>query len=594
MHMKAILFNSGMGSRLGSLTAECPKCLLKLYNGETILERQIRILSECGIHDIIITTGPFEQQLRDTLKRFTDVRVTFVPNNRYRTTNYIVSMDNAYDLLDDDVLMLHGDLVFNRRLIEKLLQSRGRSLCLYNEYQALPEKDFKGRFQDQILKEVSVSIFDKDCYALQPLYLLKKPELTAWKKKVRAFVQQGYLNVYAENALNEITDAITLHGYSYSDDYIAEIDTAEDHQRVSNAIRFFDYREQPVIHAGSYKQMLKEILRKDDIVFVVCGKSLKAEVQKQLTDYQTVFFDEVTPNPSYDIIQRGVQRFRRGTYSVIVSIGGGSTIDTAKCIKLFASMQHASDFLQNKFEYSPIKHIAIPTTAGTGSESTCFAVMYYENKKLSIEHGSALPDIALLDADFLKKLPDYQKKSTLLDALCQSMESIWSSAATEESIAYAQSCIEGIMANYRDYLHNNTEAMQKMLQASNCSGKAINITKTTAPHAMSYRLASMYHISHGHAVALCMHPILDIMYQHAQHNEALQQKMQRISICFHKTEISDAIAAFKMLFKELDLRTITVAACDVEELAASVNVQRMQNHPIVFSDEEIKEIYRSI
>lgn len=592
--MKAIIFNSGMGSRLGSLTANRPKCLLELYNGETILERQIRILSQCGIHDIIITTGPFEQQIRETLKRFANVRAVFVPNTRYRTTNYIVSMDNAYDLLDDDVLMLHGDLVFNRRLIEKLLQSGEQSLCLYNTQQALPEKDFKGRFHNQLLKEVSVSIFDEDCYAFQPLYLLKKPELTAWKNKVRAFVQQGKVTVYAENALNEITDAITLHGFSYSDDYIAEIDTPEDHQRVSNAIRYFDYREQLVLVGRPYGEMLREILRKDDTVFVVCGKTLKADIQYQLANYQADFFDEVTPNPSYDTIARGVQRFCSGTYSVIVSIGGGSAIDTAKCIKLFATMRHKSDFLENRFGYSPVKHIAIPTTAGTGSESTCFAVMYYENKKLSIDHGSALPDIALLDAELLKTLPDYQKKSTLLDALCQSIESIWAAAATEESIAYAKGCMEEILANYRDYLNNSTAALQPMLQAANLSGKAINLTRTTAPHAMSYRLASMYHISHGHAVALCMAPILDIMYYHSQRNDALRQKMEIISACFHKAAIADAIAAFKLLVKEMDFAPVTVAEWDVEELAASVNIQRMQNHPVAFSHEEIRGIYRSI
>ena len=111
--MKALIFNSGLGSRMGNLTEEQPKCMVKLYNGETIFERQIRILSECGIKDFIVTTGPFKEQLYNVASKFPNLNFKFVANENYRSTNYIVSMYNANDLLDEDMLVLHGDLVFN-------------------------------------------------------------------------------------------------------------------------------------------------------------------------------------------------------------------------------------------------------------------------------------------------------------------------------------------------------------------------------------------------------------------------------------------------------------------------------------------------
>lgn len=238
--MKAIIFNSGLGSRMGILTESKPKCMVKLYNGETIFERQIRILNECGIKDFIITTGPFKEQLYEVADKFKEINFQFVANDDYKNTNYIVSMNNANEYLDDDILLLHGDLVFNKNLVIKLLSDKNKSVCLYNEEKALPEKDFKGRFKDNKLLEVSVNIFDNDCYAFQPLYKLDKNDLQLWKEKVAEFVKEGNVKVYAENALNEITDKINIYGMSYKDDYIDEIDNQEDYNRVYLEIKKYD------------------------------------------------------------------------------------------------------------------------------------------------------------------------------------------------------------------------------------------------------------------------------------------------------------------------------------------------------------------
>ncbi len=238
--MKAVIFNSGLGSRMGELTKDKPKSMVKLYNGETIFERQIRILSECGIKDFIVTTGPFKEQLYEVAEKFKNVNFKFIANEEYKNTNYIVSMNKVKDYLDNNTLLLHGDLVFNKNLVIKLLENKNKSVCLYNEEKRLPEKDFKGRFKENKLVEVSIDIFDNDCYAFQPLYKLEKNDINLWKEKVSEFVNNGDTQVYAENALNKITDKISIYGMSYKDDYIDEIDNKEDYIRVSNEIKFFD------------------------------------------------------------------------------------------------------------------------------------------------------------------------------------------------------------------------------------------------------------------------------------------------------------------------------------------------------------------
>ena len=232
---------------MGELTRNKHKSMIKLYNDETILERQIRILNEYGIKEFVITVGYQKEQIIQMTKKYTNISFTFVENYDYMNTNYIVSMNNAYELLDDNSLLLHGDLVFNRKLIEKILKDKRESICLFNENKQLPEKDFKGRFKDNILREVSISIFDDDCYAFQPLYKLSKKDINVWKNKVKEFVNNGKTKVYAEEALNEITDRISIYGMSYKDDYIEEIDNIDDYIRVSNEIKIFDEEENKLL-----------------------------------------------------------------------------------------------------------------------------------------------------------------------------------------------------------------------------------------------------------------------------------------------------------------------------------------------------------
>lgn len=238
--MKAIIFNSGLGNRMGEFTKNNHKSMAPLKNGETIFHRQIRLLSAEGIKDFIVTTGPFEDQLKKETADFPNLNFTFVRNDIYDKTNYIYSMYLAREYMQDDMLFLHGDLVFNRRLVRDVLNCEDKNTATVNFKKALPEKDFKGRVKDGKVFEVSIHIFDGDCYAFQPFYKMEKSTVAAWIAKVEEFIEKGEDKCYAENALNEIFAELDVRAFSYEDYYIDEIDNLDDHARVTADILPFD------------------------------------------------------------------------------------------------------------------------------------------------------------------------------------------------------------------------------------------------------------------------------------------------------------------------------------------------------------------
>ncbi len=238
--MKAVIFNSGLGNRMGDFTKNNHKSMARLKDGETIFHRQLRLLSAEGIRDFIITSGPFEEQLKAEAADFPELNVVFVRNDIYDKTNYIYSMYLAREYMNDDLLFFHGDLVFNRKLIHDVLNCSDKNTGTVNFKKALPEKDFKGRVKDGKLLEVSIHIFDEDCFAFQPFYKMDKATASAWIGKVVEFIHKGETKCYAENALNEIISALNIRVFSYDGYYIDEIDNLDDHARVSAEILPFD------------------------------------------------------------------------------------------------------------------------------------------------------------------------------------------------------------------------------------------------------------------------------------------------------------------------------------------------------------------
>ncbi|MBR5839879.1 MAG: phosphonoacetaldehyde reductase [Victivallales bacterium] len=301
-------------------------------------------------------------------------------------------------------------------------------------------------------------------------------------------------------------------------------------------------------------------------------------------------FVDFSPNPLYEQVVEGVKVFNENKCDMVVAVGGGSAIDVAKCIKLYCRMESSTDFLRQTPYDTEIPLVAIPTTAGTGSESTRHAVIYRDGVKQSISHLSIRPDIAVLEPSLLDTLPDYQRKCAMLDALCQAVESWWSVRSTDESVEYSRQAVELIRDNWRKYIFNKSrEAAAAVMLAANYSGKAIDITTTTAPHAMSYKLSSLYRIPHGHAVALCMLPAWWYMRKTVESQK--DEITVRLETIFNELPIDECW--FEQLMDELEMQCPISKnrEADIELLNASVNPERLANNPMPFDGNVLKQLY---
>ena len=345
-------------------------------------------------------------------------------------------------------------------------------------------------------------------------------------------------------------------------------------------------------------------------VFVVCDSSypflnIKPTIENMGTPH--VLFSDFTPNPVYEDVCKGIDLFQITKCDTLLAVGGGSAIDVAKCIKLAVLAKEGNDAIipplvntRVECDGSKLLFIAIPTTAGTGSESTHNAVMYYEGAKQTVTNDGILPDVAILEPSVLKTLPLYQKKCTMMDALCQGIESWWSVNSTEESYEYSRKTIELIMANWRKYIfENDDEAAANIMLGANYGGRAINITATTAAHAMSYKITSLYVFPHGHAVAVCLPEIWEYMLDNmdkcidSRGQEYLADIFNQIAKAMGCATPAEAIALFRQMMVEMEWMN-PVAENREEELNAlstSVNPVRLNNNPILPSLFEIKELY---
>ena len=321
-------------------------------------------------------------------------------------------------------------------------------------------------------------------------------------------------------------------------------------------------------------------------------------------------FSEFTPNPLYDQVCNGIDIFKSSRCDTLLAVGGGSAIDVAKCIKLaiLAKEENAAIIPPLVSQRLPIDgtkipFIAIPTTAGTGSESTYYAVMYYEGVKQTVTNGGILPDYAILEPSVLKTLPLYQKKCTMMDALCQGIESWWSVNSTNESKEYSKETVELIIANWRKYIfENDPNVDRQIILAANYSGRAINIAQTTAAHAMSYKITSMYKLPHGHAVAVCLPTIWEYMLAHPE--ECIDSRgynylngiFKEISASMNCDGPVEAIALFRKMMVEMrmDNPKSENLDADLEVLSSSVNPVRLKNNPVRLKSNHIVVLYDSI
>jgi len=249
-------------------------------------------------------------------------------------------------------------------------------------------------------------------------------------------------------------------------------------------------------------------------VFLVTGRAsyevsgAKDIIETLLKNCEITRFCDFPASPNLDDIRRGIAVFKHSSADVIIAVGGGSVMDMAKSVNILAEHDEPfENFVRGEktLERRGKTLIAIPTTAGSGSEATHFAVVYIGKQKYSLAHESMLPNYAIVDQRFTFKLPPRITASTGIDALSQAIESFWSLNATEESKKYSRRAIALTCSFLTEAVNSPaSQARAAMSEAAHLAGKAINIAKTTACHAISYPITAYFGVPHGHAVGLTL------------------------------------------------------------------------------------------
>ncbi len=350
---------------------------------------------------------------------------------------------------------------------------------------------------------------------------------------------------------------------------------------------------------------IEDILKieKPQKIFLVSGKSSyrASGAKKALEDLsqnkEVTVFTDFSPNPKLKDVIKGLKLFGE-EQDIVIAVGGGSVIDMAKLINIFAAQKHKPITYirkEGKLENKGKPLVAIPTTAGSGTEATHFAVVYANRVKHSIAHDSILPAYVILDSTLTLSMPASITASTGIDALSQAIEAYWSVNSIDESRALSEKAIKLILENLKSSVYNPTlESRKAMTEAANFAGKAINIAKTTAAHALSYIFTSKFGIPHGHAVGLTLGLVLE--YNAGITDKDCNDKrgmahvnkvLDQLCLLLNCTGYIEAKNQLNKLMSdiglEMDVKQLGVKKRDIEEIINNVNCERLSNNPRVIT-----------
>lgn len=352
--------------------------------------------------------------------------------------------------------------------------------------------------------------------------------------------------------------------------------------------------------------ILQDTFSETKSVLLVIGKKSFEEskyysiIHEKLAEYNVFVYRVNNSNPSVDEIYDGYNIVKKFKFEIIIAIGGGSVLDTAKIfsitrdVDLLSRDEFDKYILEGKYKENRKRYklIAIPTTVGTGSEVTPFAVVWDKNnkKKYSVDDISLYPDIALLDVNLIMSLPKAQVAITALDALSHGVEGYWAKRGNDISRIYSLISIELIIKNLELAIKNPEDVIykEKLLIASMFAGKSISKSRTTLVHAMSYILTMKYNIPHGLAVGILLPYIYELNY----YNIGEIEKLKNVLGNMDSNELKIWIKSICDLC-EIDTRLnyYGFKIDDIDEICKNANViGRSDNNPIKITNDETKNI----
>ena len=330
-----------------------------------------------------------------------------------------------------------------------------------------------------------------------------------------------------------------------------------------------------IIFGEGHRVKIKKIIKKKNLL-IVCSERGKKEILNDkkfdfLKNNKISWIDSVKPNPSIKFINSCIKKYDKKKFDFIIGIGGGSSIDTAKAIKLFFSLKKKYSMLyviknikklkKNTF----IKLIAIPTTSGTGSEVTPYSTVWddIKKKKYSLNDNFLLPEYAVIDPELTYSLGIEQTINTGLDAFNQSFESIWNKNATSQTIKYASESIGLGLRGLKRLSKNikDEKSRQKMSKSSLYSGMCISKTKTCICHSLSYPLTAHYGVPHGLACAFTMLEVIKYLYSKDKtyfndllknaHYKSFKIFFRDIEKLFKTLNVKKKIKSYKINYKKI-------------------------------------------
>jgi len=328
-------------------------------------------------------------------------------------------------------------------------------------------------------------------------------------------------------------------------------------------------------------------------------------------DIHIARFADYAVNPRIEDIETCVDITRDERADAILGIGGGTALDIAKATAILDSQNGSfSDHVEKK---APLNHprkrklILAPTTSGTGSEMTCFAVVYKDRRKFSLESPSMIADWAVVDTSVAVTAPRGLMSQAGIDAFCQAVESYWSNRATVDSCSLSRRAIDLIWNNLEAaVLQSSAEACMAMSEAAMLAGRAIEITRTTAPHALSYPLTIRHDVPHGQACALTLpsflvfnNQVTDETVAHPEGAGIVSRRIGEIVATIGASCVHDAAARIESFMRSVGLATrLEQVVADPEmareDIVAELNVDRLGNNPRIATLEDIRRILQLI